>query len=334
MPRKRFALLIFLLLVSFGTAAQNARFTPRFYLGFEQILDNREYFTDYGVHQTIFGARINPGVAFLFDSVHAVHVGINYMYEYGGTFRGVKPQIDLYYSYSGDHLQVKFGSFPRREVMEYPLLLLTDSIQYYRPNVEGASIGYTWNWGPVLGLVHGWVDWMGREDMDTREAIHAGFDATLRWKMFYVTSITTRYHLARTTDPADMNQIRDDGSILGLAGIDLSKILFFDRFDLSSGMATTYRRQRPSSNEWFKGWYSKLDMRYRFMGFKGTYYFGDGSPLALGDPLYAYGNYGRIDLYVDPFKNPRISSKFAWCFHILPWEGLFHSQQVLVQVNL
>jgi len=304
---------------------------PGLYLGFDHILDNREYFTEYGVHQTIFGARINPGAEFGFDSVHSVRVGFNYMYEFGGELLGVKPQLDLYYSYHNEHLSAKFGSFPRRDVMEYPLFLLTDSLEYYRPNMEGASICYEWNWG----MVHGWVDWMGRESVDTREAIHAGLDAMIRLRMFYLSATGTRFHLARTTDPGDVNQIRDDGSIMALAGMDLSGSLFLDRLDVASGMATTYMQQRPAPYyQWFYGWYSRLDMKYNVFGFRGTYYYGDPSPLMMGDPLYTSGNYGRIDLFVDPFRNPRISSKFAWNIHILPGEGLFHSQQILIQINL
>jgi len=319
-----------LLLLSITSNAQH----PRFYLGFDQILDNREYFSQYGIHQTIFGARINPGVSFGFDSIHSihsVHVGLNYMYEFGGTFLGVKPQLDLYYSYQTERLQMKFGSFARREVMDYPLFLLTDSLHYYRPNMEGASIRYNWKWGTV----HGWVDWMGRESDSIREAIHAGIDATVRLSIFYLSGMTTRSHLARTTDPGDMNQIRDDGSIMALAGIDLSDRLFLDKLDFATGIATTYKHQRPSTfYTWYNGWYSRLDMRYKIFGIKGTYYFGDPSPLVYGDPLYTSGNYGRIDLFLDPFrKNPRISSKFAWNFHILPWDGLYHSQQILIQVT-
>ena len=316
-----------LLLFSLSCAAQQ----PRFYVGFDQILDNREYFTEYGMHQTIFGARINPGVSFSFDSVHSVNAGFNYMYEFGGEFLDVKPQLDLYYSYQTERLQMKFGSFPRRKVMDYPLFLLTDSLDYYRPNMEGASIRYNWGWGTV----HGWVDWMGRETEDTREAIHAGIDATARLNIFYLSGLTTRYHLARTTDPGDVNQIRDDGSVMALAGIDLSDHIFLDKLDFASGIASTYKRQRPSSfYTWYNGWYSRLDVRYKIFGFKGTYYFGDPSPLVYGDPLYTSGNYGRIDLFVDPFKNPRIASKFAWNFHILPWDGLYHSQQILIQITL
>ena len=136
--------------------------------------------------------------------------------------------------------------------------------------------------------------------------------------MFYLSATGTRFHLAYTTDPGDNNQIRDDGSIMLLAGIDLSDHLFFDQFDFASGMANTYKQQRPTSYyQWYNGWYSRLDMNYKIFGFKGTYYFGDPSPLVYGDPLYASGNYGRIYLYVDPFRNPRISSKFAWNFQRL-----------------
>jgi hypothetical protein len=303
---------------------------PRFYLGFDHILDNREYFTDYGVHQTFFGARINPGVSFGFDTVHSIGVGINYMYEFGGELLGVTPQIDLFYSYQAEHLKAKFGSFRRKEVMEYPLMLMTDSIEYFRPNVEGASIGYQWEWGSA----HTWVDWMGRATEETREAIHAGIDATLNFKMFFLSAISTRYHLSKTASATDSSEIRDDGSIFVLAGLDLSEEVFLDRLSIGSGMANTYRRDRPSFTQWFNGWYSQVDVAYRFFGFRGSYYLGDPSVLALGDPLYASGNYGRIDLYVDPFRNPRISSKIGWSFHFLPGEGLFHSQQILISVSL
>jgi hypothetical protein len=327
-PLKKISVQIgFVLLINLTCAAQH----PDFYLGFDQILDNREYFTRYADDQTIFGARINPGVAFGFDSLHAVYLGINYMVEFGGDLLGVKPQLDLYYSYQAEHLQMKFGSFPRREVMEYPLFLLTDSLDYYRPNLEGASIRYQWSWGTV----HGWVDWTGRASQETRESILAGIDATLRLGMFYVAPTATRYHLARSRAPDDMNQVRDDGSILVLAGVDLSDRLFFDQLEFASGLATTYKQQRPARYyQWFNGWYSRLDIRYWIFGIKGTCYFGDPSPLAYGDPLYTSGNYARIDLFMDPFKNPRISSKFAWNFHILPWDGLYMSQQILIHISL
>ena len=95
-----------LFLLSFSGLAQ----APRFYLGLDGIMDNREYSTPDVKHQTIFGVRINPGVAFTFDSLHSVHLGINYMYEFGGEFLGVTPQLDIYYKYSSEQIDFHFGS--------------------------------------------------------------------------------------------------------------------------------------------------------------------------------------------------------------------------------
>jgi len=315
-----------LFIVSLSARAQ----TPRFYLGFDQILDNREYFTDYGYHQTIFGARINPGVFFAFDSTHQVHAGINYMYEFGGEFLGVMPQVDLYYSHRTDKLDLFLGSFPRRERMDYPLMLLADSLNYYRPNMEGASVRYTWGWGTV----HGWVDWTGRETRDARESILAGFDATLRTGIFYLNAMTTRYHLARTTSATDDNQLRDDGSLVLLAGMDLSERSWFDRLDISTGWASTYLRARPADFIWNQGWLTQLDSRKGIFGLKASWYMGDPSPLLYGDRLYSHGDYGRLDFYLDPFKNRRITSKIGWNLHWLPGDGLYHSQQLLISIRL
>ncbi|MCK5135276.1 MAG: hypothetical protein KAR19_05765 [Bacteroidales bacterium] len=316
-------------LVFFASLYSTAQ-TPEFYLGFDQILDNREYFTPYAKHQTIFGARINAGASFSLDSVHSVHAGINYMYEFGGELLGVEPQIDLYYRYKTENLQIYFGSFPRRDLMNYPLFLLTDSLDYYRPNIEGASIRYSWDWGTV----HGWVDWTGRASEDTRESILAGIDATFRAGLFYFSPTLTRYHLARSEAADDHNHIRDDGAIMLLAGIDLSDRIPLDLFNFASGLATTYERTMPSDYLLFNGWFSQLDMKRSIFGIKGIYYLGDSSPLLYGEPLYSSGNYGRLDFFVDPFKNPRISSKFGWNLHFLPGEGILHSQQILIHISL
>lgn len=314
------------LFIAVSCAAQS----PLFYLGFDHILDNREYFTPLAKHQTIFGARLNPGVSFSFDSIHSIKTGINYMYEYGGALTGIDPQIDLYYSYSARDLNLYFGSFPRKELVDYPLMLLTDSLNYYRPNMEGTSVRYSWGWGSV----HGWVDWTGRATEETRESILAGIDASFRAGILDLTIITTRYHLARSEARFDRERIRDDGSIAVLAGIDLAGFIPLDRVDLKTGLVTTYERPRPAGYAFFHGWHTQLEVRKSLFGFKGTYYLGGSSPLLYGDPLFGSGNYGRADLFLDPFRNDRIKAKIGWNFHILPGDGLYHSQQVLIHVAL
>jgi hypothetical protein len=304
--------------------------SPRFYLGFDEIMDNREYSSPYVHPQTIFGARINPGVSFGFDSLHSVNLGINYMYEFGGELFGVSPQLDLYYSYRSETFNLRFGSFPRKDILDYPLMLLTDTLNYYRPNMEGASVFYAWQWGSV----HAWVDWTGRITPENRESILAGFDASLHAGVFYLTTITTRYHLARLAVYDPTNHLRDDGSLLAIAGADLAAKVPLDELDISTGWVSTYLWNRPSDPVWTGGWLTQLDARWGIFGLKGTCYLGEAPNLAYGDPLYRSGNYGRFDFFVDPFKNPRISSKIGWNIHMISGEGIRHSQQILISVML
>ncbi len=315
-----------LLLLSLPGRAQK----PDFYIGFDGILDNREYTTPYVKAQTIFGARINPGVSFGFDSLHSVKLGISYMYEFGGELLGVTPQLDLYYSFQSEQVNLRFGSFPRKDILDYPLILLTDTLNYFRPNVEGGSLSYSWDWG----IVHAWIDWTGKIAVDTRESILAGFDATIRTGLFYLTFISTQSHLSRLAVWDPTNHLRDDGSLLGIVGADLSAKVVLDKLDISTAWVSTYMRLRPSDPVWSKGWLTQLDARYGIFCLKGTYYYGEGTQLAYGDPLYRSGNYGRIDLFIDPFKNPHISSLIGWNFHFIQGDGIRSSQQILISIML
>jgi len=301
-----------------------------FYIGFDGILDNREMITPYVKSQTIFGARINPGVSFGFDSHHSVKLGINYMYEFGGELLGVMPQLDLYYQFKTEQVNLLVGSFPRREVLDYPLIVLTDTLNYYRPNMEGASVSYAWRWGEV----HAWIDWTGRKSTETREGYIAGFDATFRTGVFYLTALTTGHHLARKSVWDPSNTLRDDGSILGIIGADLSEKIVLDELNISTAWVSTYARLRSSTAIWTKGWLSQLDARYRFVGIKGTCYVGEGPHLLYGDWLYRSGNYGRVDLFIDPFNNPRISSRIGFSMHMISGEGIQWSQQALISIML
>lgn len=301
-----------------------------FYIGFDGILDNREFATPYVKPETIFGARINPGVSFGFDTLHSVNLGINYMYEFGGELLGVMPQLDLYYNFKSEQVNFLFGSFPRKNVLDYPLMVLTDTLNYYSPNMEGASVSYAWSWGDV----HTWIDWTGRKTTETREGFLAGFDATFRAGLFYLTALTTYYHLARSSVWDSSNTFWDDGSILGIIGADFSDKLVLDKLDISTAWVSTYVRERVADAVWTKGWLSQLDVRYGIFGIKGTCYLGEGPHLLYGDWLYRSGNYGRIDLFIDPFHHLPFSSKIGWNMHMISGEGVQWSQQILISVLL
>ena len=140
--------------------------------------------------------------------------------------------------------------------------------------------------------------------------------------------------MAHTLAVDDATHIRDDGAIALIAGIDISDLVPVDFLNLSSGSMSTYMQSRPSDYVWAHGWLSEFNLKHSFMGFKGTYYKGGPSPLIYGDHLYRSGHYSRMDIYVEPFSNPRISARFGWGVHFLIGNRVFHSQQVLIHIKL
>jgi hypothetical protein len=144
----------------------------------------------------------------------------------------------------------------------------------------------------------------------------------------------TIHHLANAAVWYPSNILWDDNSVLGSIGVDLSEKLSLDELNISTAWVSTYSHLRSSDVVWTKGWFSQLDARYRFVGMKGTYYLGEGPNLLYGDWLYRSGNYGRIDLFLDPFNNTRVSSKIGFSMHMISGEGVQWSQQLLVSVSL
>ena len=316
-------------IILFALACLSARAQrPGYDISFHQIFDNREFFSEFAFPQTIFGARLDASLVFSIDTMHSFAAGLNYLYEHGSSVLGVTPQVNLYYVYQSDQLELAFGSFPRRDRIDMPLVFLADTLHYYRPNVEGGYVAF----GGRHIEVYGFVDWTGRVSKTTREAFLAGMDASVRLAHFFVNPSFLMYHQARSYDPADGRPIRDNGIFSLVAGASVGDQQEFS-VRLSAGYIASYNRLRPEDLTWGKGWQTIIDLQYTIFGFKGVYYFGTPIVFEYGDPFYRAGNYGRMDLFADPFRLKNIDSKIGWSFHLVPGEGLHHSQQLLMCVR-
>jgi hypothetical protein len=301
---------------------------PGYDVSFHQLFDNREYFSEYAFPQTIFGARLDASLVFAVDSMHRFAAGLNYLYEHGSSLLAAAPQVNLYYNYRSDRMEVAFGSFPRRGRIGMPLVFLTDTLNYYRPNIEGAYISLERQFMEVYGF----IDWTGRVSETTREAFLAGMDATFRAAHFFLNPTFLMYHNARSYDPADVRPIRDNGIFSLAAGVSPGGLKELSmRF--SAGYLVSYNRLRPDDLSWGKGWITNLELRYTIFGFKGVYYFGTPIVFEYGEPFYRAGSYGRMDLFADPFRLENIDSKIGWNLHFIPGEGVHHSQQLLMCVR-
>ena len=261
--------------------------------------------------------------------MHSFAAGLSYLYEYGGTLFGVDPQPNLYYDYVTPNLKMTFGAFPRHNRLTYPRAFLNDTLSYYRPNVEGAWI--SWGDGPVE--LSGFIDWTGRVSEKRREQFLAGLNSRVELQGFFLRGSVIMYHNARSYSVADSIPLQDNGIFSVIAGYARESVAFPFTMETSVGYLSSYNRYRPGAFSMGRGVMYNIDLRYTIFGLDGVYYFGTPIVFEYGDPFYRSGNYGRIDLFADPFSHPRIESRIGWSFHLLPGEGIHHSQKLLISVS-
>jgi hypothetical protein len=149
-------LVILFILFSFLAKAQDFEYQ----ILFEGIGDNREYFSEKAMPQTILGSRGAFEVGLKIDN-HRIRTGLSQLLEFGSDIDYHKPKLTLYYQLKEDKKEFLFGGFPRRGIIDFPLAMLTDTLLYYRPNIEGMFGEVHWNWGKQ----NGFVDWVSRQPM-------------------------------------------------------------------------------------------------------------------------------------------------------------------------
>ena len=282
------------------------------------------------------------GSGFEVDSLHQVYAGLNYMIEYGhksfsnpipdnGTnSRSWNPVIDLYYKYEKANLKVLLGSFPRYKILNYPLALITDTFQYYRPNIQGGLMELKGAWGNQ----NIWCDWISRQTYTAREQFMAGTSGHIQFRNLYIEDYFNMFHNTSSMAKDTSSHIQDNGGYAFYAGYDFNQTPM-EIFKIDIGYIGAYNRFRPDSYSFYGGLQIRSSIYYKVAGFDATFYKGDRLPLVNGDPFYNNtGNYARIDVYTNPFKLKHIDSKIGWSFHIHDGvKKLDNSFQVLLRVD-
>jgi len=322
MRKSLFFLLITLSLSTTTIVGQRLNYAVEF----NQFLDNREYSCDYyEIPQTMLGARLNAMLGAKIDSMQGFMAGANYLYEYGDRINGNTPTVNLFYYYQKPELTVIFGSFPRRGLLNYPVALLSDTLDNYRPNIQGAYIEKRGKWG----CENVWCDWIGRQRADVKESFLAGLSGKLN-----ITSAISldhyfyMFHKALYSGNLPNDFIRDNGAFSILASVDLTKPTHLDLLSVHIGTIGCYDRQRPDPTlHFYMGLFTQVHAYYKNFGIDASYYKGGRLRIANGDGLYRSGNYGRIDLAYIPIENKYVTSRVALCFHDV--EGQWQNSQML-----
>lgn len=283
--------------------------------------DNREYFNPIQYPQTIFGTRISPSMSLHTDSAQSFTLGLNALREFGSSSTNIFNKIDpiAYYKYDKGKFYFAMGLFPRVGLIDdYPRALITDTINYYRPNIEGMLLRFRGNWGHETV----WIDWTSRQTVTDRETFLYGLSGVVKKGIFFFGHATTVYHRAGPLIRIPGDRINDYYAGYAKLGIDLSKTKSsFDSLSLAAGLMGSVEVIRdPFITRKPIGFMAEACIQYKGFGIKDVYYAGEGHHLDYGDAFYKAKLYNRTDLYFTPLHIKGIKGRFVYSLHYIDQE--------------
>ncbi len=282
------------------------------HLGWEQILDNREYRTPVQYSQTILGMRSYADVSYKFDSTSMLVGGGSFLYEYGSRSKHLEPDLTAYYQYNDKRFRMNFGAFPRKNLLNYPLALLEDTLQYYRPNIEGGFFQYSTH----IFHQNVWCDWTSRQTLTDRENFLFGSSGALNLGPVFIHNYFVMLHNAGAMIKVVNDHVEDNGGILVRMGLDLKQWIPFDSLSLSGGCLQFMERQRGKTDFILnRGAVIEMCANYKMFGFNALHFQGKGEHLIFGDKFYQADRYSRLAIYWIPFKFKGINSRIELDFH-------------------
>lgn len=326
MSRMRISFTILILALALSSGAQNFEWMA----GFDAFLDNREYFSIENPH-TMFGSRFRVEAGGSLADLHTIRAGVNYLYEFGYRIDACKPIPTLYYRYDDGKILLYAGAFPRRDLLDYPIALLSDTLHYYRPNIEGVYLSCSGSWGTQ----NVFIDWTSRQTDVAHERFIFGASGRLNWKSLYLSHHLIMGHFAGRGIPVTGERLRDNGGIDINLGVDLSQKVVIDTLQFSAGALVSIDRIR-GIDETFQtpaGFLGKFTLMHRGWGLAGTWYKGQGHTFLYGDAFYRLRDYGRLDIFYAPFRSGPVRMKFDFALHFANGE-LDTSQQILISMVL
>ena len=236
----------------------------------------------------------------------------------------------MYYELDYKALNFFIGAFPRRRLLDFPLALLSDTLHYYRPNIQGVYLGLNKSWG----YQNVFIDWTSRQSDTMPERFIFGQSGEARFGFFYYNHHFMMGHFAGTALEQN-NYLRDNGGFDLNVGTNLSSLVPLDTLLFHIGTLVSLDRDRQIHNDWQMpaGFTVGGMVMWRGLGLEGLYYRGDGHTFLYGDPFYRLNEYGRLDIFWAPFRSGAVRAKINVIFHFALGQ-VDYSQQILVSIDL
>jgi hypothetical protein len=293
---------------------------------FEGIGDNREYFNDLAYPQTILGARAAFETGVKFDN-HRIRIGLNQLLEFGSDIDAQKPKLTLYYQFKGTQDEFLFGAFPRRDKIDFPLAMLTDTLLYYRPNIEGMFGELHWEWGRQ----NGFIDWISRQTDYNSEIFTAGTSGEIFVKNLFLQNYILMTHDAVPIIKTPETHIEDYLGFALEAGIRTHENSVFEGY-IKAGILGSSFRQRSVTDGYINAasFFAEAKGKYKNFGIKSVLSSGGSHKFAYGDLFYRAKNYLRTDVIWYFINHEKVKGTFNLSFHVIDWNDLDQQQQLSV----
>ncbi len=315
-------LFILLVLLTFFGNAQKFEYQVLF----EGIGDNREFFSGKAQSQTILGSRgaFEAGIA---TGHHKIRGGLSHLFEFGSNLDYHLPKLTLYYQYSDEQKDFLFGAFPRQGRINFPLAMLTDTLLYYRPNIEGMLGEVRWDWG----WQNGFVDWVSRQTAINRENFMAGFSGEIHYKSLFFENYLLLFHDAGPAVDSPDDHIKDYIGYAFQAGIRTFKNPSLQG-NIKAGILGSSFRERNVTGGFINAmsFFTETNGRWNNFGLKSVLHSGAGHRFAYGDMFYRLDDYWRTDLIWYFINHKNVSGKFNLSFHVIDWSDLDQQQQLSI----
>ncbi|MEO6851473.1 MAG: hypothetical protein ABI203_10455 [Mucilaginibacter sp.] len=317
MNKKFYLLIFFSFFTSIAVIAQSVdmHFSS---LGF---LDNREYKDFVARSRTYSGTRIALDFGLNLDTLNSFVVGANAIHEFGAIpfFLNVDPVA--YYKFSNKNWLFHIGEFPREGLLDnYPRALLNDTLQYYRPNIQGMFLRFASNNKAFTESL--WIDWVSRQTDTQREEFLTGFEGKYQpdpHGPFYIKNYFMILHDAGAAILLPNDHIQDNGAAQIRLGLDFSHKTVFDSLSFEAGaMASLERTRGVDGLQTPKGFVASAYLSYWRLAVFEEYYAGQGSHIYFGDSFYEKKFYNRIDFIITPFVANRLKGQFVFTMHKTP----------------
>jgi hypothetical protein len=250
-------------------------------------------------------------------------VGFNALHEFGSS--KFTDHIDpvVYYQYIKKDWNFYMGAFPRYKLLtDYPRSVLTDTLNYYRPNVEGMLVKYeNEHFRQTL-----WIDWTSRQTATARENFLFGLSGRYKTGLLFVSHYAMMLHNAGPAVSIEGDHIEDNGALAVKVGLDLSKKTFMDSLTINVGGLMSFERVRTIGGwQTPKGLLLEFHAEYKGFGIINSYYNGEGHNIRFGDRFYTSKVYNRTDLTWRPILFRNIEGILDLSFHFV--DGVVDSQQ-------